>query len=180
MRISRGLWALTLIAILSPSLASATAVDKILPLEKSVLSEYSGEQLFKAAYQAYVCSFLMHLSGQIPKAQHLRSHSVRLMEEDSVTAFGKNWNDVNFPGALTAWGLADKYMKRFGITQKAAASRLLVDGPQCKILNELVDSEMAGPDLQTNTGPIVGAGEFVEWPEGAWGSGRRDLSGVII
>ena len=146
MRISRGLWALTIIVILSPSLASATAVDKLLHLEKSVLSEYTGEQLFKAALQSYVCSFLMHLSGQIPKAQHLCSHSVRLMEEDSVTAFGKNWNDVNFPGALAAWELADKYMKRFGISQKAAAGRLLIDGPQCKVLNELVESEIADPD----------------------------------
>ena len=146
MRISRSLWALALIAVMFPGIVLATAVDIIVPLKKSVLSEYTGEQLFKAAYQAYVCSFLMHLSGQIPKAQHLRSHSVRLMEENSVQAFGKNWNDVNFPGALVAWALADKYMKRYGISQKAAAGRLLVDGPQCKILNELVESEIADPD----------------------------------
>jgi hypothetical protein len=146
MRISRSLWALALIAVMFPGIALATAVDRIIPLEKSVLSEYTGEQLFKAAYQAYVCSFLMHLSGQIPKAQHLRSHSVRLMDEDSVKAFGKNWNDVNFPGALVAWKLSDQYMKRFSISQKAAAGRLLTDGPQCKILNELTESALGEPD----------------------------------
>jgi hypothetical protein len=146
MRISRSLRAIALIAVMFPGIALANAVDKTVPLEKSDLSDYTGEQIFKAAFKFYVCSFLMHLSGQIPKAQHLRSHSVRLMEEDSVRAFGKNWNDVNFPGAAAAWELADKYMKRFSITQKAAAGRLLVDGPQCKILNELVESEMAGPD----------------------------------
>jgi hypothetical protein len=103
MRISPGLRMVAFLAVMFPGIASATAVDKLLHLEKSVLSEYTGEQLFKAALQSYVCSFLMHLSGQIPKAQHLRSHSVRLMSEDSVKAFGKNWNDVNFPGALAAW-----------------------------------------------------------------------------
>jgi len=129
-----------------PGIAWANTVDKIAPLEKSVLSEYSGEQLFKAAFKAYVCSFLMHLSGQIPKAQHLRAHSVRLMEEDSVRALSKNWNDVNFPGALLAWRLSDDYAKRLNISQKAAAGRLLTEGPQCKFLNEIVESELAEPD----------------------------------
>jgi len=79
MRIVRSLRALALIAAMFPGLALANAVDKSVPLEKFDLSDFSGERLFLAAQQAYVCSFLMHLAGQIDKAQHLRSHSVRLV-----------------------------------------------------------------------------------------------------
>ena len=68
------------------------------------------------------------------------------MNRNEVESYGKNWNDVNFPAALDANTLSIEYAKRFSISQKAAAGRLLVDGPQCKILNELVESEMAGPD----------------------------------
>ena len=45
-----------------------------------------------------------------------------------MRALGKNWNDVNFPGALAAWEISDKYSKRINILQKAAAGLLLVDG----------------------------------------------------
>ena len=146
MRIVRSLRALALIAAMFPGLALANAVDKSVPLEKFDLSDFSGERLFLAAQQAYVCSFLMQLAGQIDKAQHLRSHSVRLMEEDSIRALGKNWNDVNFPDALVAWKLSDKHAKRLNIFQKAAAGRLLVDGPHCKLLNELTESDLGEPD----------------------------------
>ena len=63
-----------------------------------------------------------------------------------MRALGKNWNDVNFPGALAAWEKSDKYAKRINISQKAAAGRLLVDGPHCKLLNGIVESELAEPD----------------------------------
>ena len=95
-----------------------------------------------AAQQAYVCSFLMHLAGQIDKAQHLRSYSVRLMSEDSVRSFGKNWNDVNFPGAIVAFRLSDEYAERFSMSQKVAAGRLLIEEPQCKILNRLTEDTL--------------------------------------
>ena len=142
MRISRDLRALALLAVMFPSLALGNTYDKTVPLNKSELSDYSGERIFMAAQQAYVCSFLMHLAGQIDKAQHLRSYSVRLMSEDSVRSFGKNWNDVNFPGALVAFRLSDEYAERFSISQKAAAGRLLIEEPQCKILNRLTEDTL--------------------------------------
>lgn len=135
MRISRGLRALALLAVMFPSFALGNTFDKTAPL-KFNLSDESGERLFMAAQQAYVCSFLMHLAGQIDKAQHLRSYSVRLMSEDSVRSFGKNWNDVNFPGALVAFRLSDEYAERYSISQKAAAGRLLIEDAQCATLNE--------------------------------------------
>ena len=142
MRISRDLRALALLAVMFPSLALGNTYEKTFPLNKSELSDYSGERIFMAAQQAYVCSFLMHLAGQIDKARHLRSYSVRLMSEDSVRSFGKNWNDVNFPGALVAFRLSDEYAERFSISQKAAAGRLLIEEPQCKILNRLTEDTL--------------------------------------
>jgi len=139
---SRGLQALALLTVMFPSLALGNTLDKTAPLYKSDLSGYSGERLFMAAQQAYGCSFLMHLAEQIDKAQHLRSYSVRLMGEDSVRSFGKNWNDVNFPGALVAMRLSNEYAERFSISQKAAAGRLLVEDAQCKTLNRLTEDTL--------------------------------------
>lgn len=131
-----------LLAVMFPGLALGNTYEKTFPLNESDLSGYSGERLFMAAQQAYVCSFLMHLAGQIDKAQHLRSYSVRLMSEDSVRSFGKNWNDVNFPGALVAFGLSNKYAERFNMSQKAAAGRLLTEDPQCATLNRLTEDTL--------------------------------------
>ena len=139
---SRGLQALALLTVMFPSLALGNTFDKTVPLNKSDLSGYSGERLFMAAQQTYVCSFLMHVAGQIDKAQHLRSYSVRLMSEDSVRSFGKNWNDVNFPGAMVAMRLSDEYAEHFSISQKVAAGQLLIVEPQCKILNRLTEDTL--------------------------------------
>jgi len=141
MRLSRGLRAVALLAFMFPSLALGNTYQETAPLKFDVGDE-SGERLFMAAQQAYVCSFLMHLAGQIDKAQHLRSYSVRLMSEDSVKSLGKNWNDVNFPGASVAMRLSEEYGKRFGISQKAAAGRLLIEDPQCATLNRLVEKTL--------------------------------------
>ena len=136
MGISRGLRALAIIAVLFPSLALGNHFDKTVPLLPNKLSSYTGEQIFEAAYQAYVCSFLMTLADQIEKGQFLRFYSVKLMQEKRVRDLGKNWNDVNFPGALSAMTLSDKFSKRFEIPQSVAARKLLKEDPQCKTLNE--------------------------------------------
>ena len=57
MRTSRGLRAFALLAVMFPSLALGNTYDKTVPLNKPDLSDYSGERLFMAAQQAYVCSF---------------------------------------------------------------------------------------------------------------------------
>ena len=75
----------------------------------------------------------MTLAGQKEKGQLLRFYSVKLMQEKQVRDFGKNWNDVNFPGALIAFGLADQYAKQLHIPQSAAAGRLLNEHPKCKL-----------------------------------------------
>jgi hypothetical protein len=136
MRISRGLRALAIIAVLFPSLALGNHFDKTVPLPPNKLSGYTGEQIFESAYQAYVCSFLMTLADQIEKGQFLRFYSVKLMQEKRVRDLGKNWNDVNFPGALSAMTLIGQFQKRFNIPEPAAATRLLNEDPQCKTLNE--------------------------------------------
>ena len=139
MRISRGLRAFALLAVMFPSLALGNTYDKTFPLNKSELSDYSGEWLFMAAQRTYLCSFLMHLAGQIDKAKHLLSYTVQLVSEDSVREFGKNWDDLEFPGALVADRLTDEYSKRFSISKKAAAGRLLTEDPQCATLNEATE-----------------------------------------
>ena len=68
------------------------------------------------------------------------------MNRNEVESYGKNWNDVNFPAALDANTLSIEYAKRLNISQKAAAGRLLVDGPHCKLLNELTESDLGEPD----------------------------------
>jgi hypothetical protein len=113
--------------------------EKTFPLNKSELSDYSGEWLFKAAQRTYVCTFLMRLAGQIDKAKHLLSYTVRLMSEDSVRSFGKNWDDLDIPIALVTDRLTDEYSKRFSISKKAAAGRLLTEDPQCATLNEATE-----------------------------------------
>ena len=72
MRISPGLWAFALLAVMFPSLALGNTYDKTVPLHPNKLSSYTGEQIFEAAYQAYVCSFLMTLADQMEKGQLLR------------------------------------------------------------------------------------------------------------
>ena len=135
MRISRGLQAFGLIVFMLPSLALGNDFDKTVPLHPNKLSSYTGEQIFEAAYQAYVCSFLMTLADQMEKGQLLRFYSVKLMQEKRVRDLGKNWNDVNFLGALSAMTLSDQFSKRLNIPQSAAAGRLLTEIPQCKTLN---------------------------------------------
>ena len=135
MRISRGLQAFGLIVFMLPSLALGNDFDKTVPLHPNKLSSYTGEQIFEAAYQAYVCSFLMTLADQMEKGQLLRFYSVKLMQEKRVRDLGKNWNDVNFPGALSTMTLSDQFSKRLNIPQSAAAGRLLTEDPQCKTLN---------------------------------------------
>ena len=142
MRISRGVWALGLFIFLFPSLALGGDFNKFAPLKKADFSHYTGEQIYEAAYQAYVCSFLMTLAGQMEKGQLLRFYSVRLMQEHSVKTYGKGWNDVNFLGGLSAMTLADQYSKRFHIPQSAAAGRLLNEDPQCKTLNRFSEDNL--------------------------------------
>ena len=142
MRTPRTLLALAFPAVMILSLPLGSSYEKTAPLKKFDLRDYSSERLFMAAQQAYLCSFLMHLAGQIDKARHLRSYSVRLMSEDSVRLFGKNWNDVSFPGAVVAFRLSDEYAERFSMSQKAAAGRLLTEGPQCKTLNRHVEKTL--------------------------------------
>ena len=48
MGISRGLRAFALLAVMFPSLAMGNTYEKTFPLNKSELSGYSGEWLFKA------------------------------------------------------------------------------------------------------------------------------------
>ena len=67
MRISRGLQAFGLIVFMLPSLALGNDFDKTVPLHPNKLSSYTGEQIFEAAYQAYVCFFLMTLADQVKK-----------------------------------------------------------------------------------------------------------------
>ena len=135
MGLSRGLRAFGLIVFMLPSLALGNDFDKTVPLHPNKLSSYTGEQIFEAAYQAYVCSFLMTLADQMEKGQLLRFYSVKLMQEKRVRDLGKNWNDVNFLGALSAMTLSDQFSKRLNIPQSAAAGRLLTEDPQCKTLN---------------------------------------------
>ena len=142
MGISRGLRALAIIAVLFPSLALGNHFDKTVPLEKSVLSDYSGEWLFKAAQRTYFCTFLMRMAGQIEKAKHLLAYIVQFMGEDSVRSFGKNWDDLDIPIALVADRLTDEYSKRFSISKKAAAGRLLTEDPQCATLNEATEKTL--------------------------------------
>ena len=131
----RAVWALGLLIPLFPSLVLGGGFNKFAPLKKDELSQYSGQQIFEAAHQAYVCSFLMHQAGQAAKGRFLRWYSVNLMQEKKVRDYGKNWNDVNFPGALSGTALSDQYSKRFNVPQSAAARMLLNDDPQCKTLN---------------------------------------------
>ena len=121
MRISPGLWAFALLTVMFPSLAFGNTYDKTVPLHPKKLSSYTGEQIFEAAYQAYVCSFLMTLADQMEKGQLLRFYSVKLMQEKRVRDLGKNWNDVNFLGALSAMTLSDQFSKRLNIPQSAAS-----------------------------------------------------------
>ena len=139
MRILRTFQAFGLLAFLVPSLALGSDFDKTVPLHPNKLSHYSGEQIFDAAFQAYVCAFLMHLAGQQEKVQFLRYYSVTLMQEDSVKRYGKGWNDVNFPGALSAMTLANDYLKRLNVPRSVAATRLLDEDPQCQTLNRFTE-----------------------------------------
>ena len=152
MRILRGVWTLGLMAFLVPSLALGSDFDKTVPLHPNELSHYRGEQLFEAAFQAYVCSFLMHLAEQKAKAQVLRWYSVKLMQENRVKEYGKNWNDVNFPGSLTATTLSDQYAERFSVTRSAAAGRLLND-PQCKALNRFTKQALKNHESKSERKP---------------------------
>ena len=142
MGLSRGLKAFGLIVFMLPSLALGNDFDKTVPLHPNKLSSYTGEQIFEAAYQAYVCSFLMTLADQMEKGQLLRFYSVKLMQEKRVRDLGKNWNDVNFLGALSVMTLSDQFSKRLNIPQSAAAGRLLTEDPQCKTLNEFTERHM--------------------------------------
>ncbi len=135
MSYSRGVWILFLFIFLSPGFVYGGDFNKNIPLKIAELSDYNGEQLFAAAYQAYICSFLMHLAGQKEKGQLLRFYSVKLMQEDSVKKHGKSWNDVNFPGGLSAMTLADEYSKWFNVPLSNATRRLLKNDPQCQSLN---------------------------------------------
>jgi len=84
----------------------------------------------------------MRLAGQIDKAKHLLSYTVQLMNEDSVISFGKNWDDLDIPIALVADRLTDEYSKRFSISKKAAAERLLPEDPKCATLNEATEKTL--------------------------------------
>ena len=142
MPILRRLQALGLLAILFPSLALGSDFNKFAPFNTTDFSQYTGKQIFEAAYQAYVCSFLMHLAGQKEKAQLLRYYSVKLMQEDSVKTYGKGWNDVNFPGALSASILVNEYSQKFNVLQSSAATKLLDVVPQCKLLNRYLEDAL--------------------------------------
>ncbi len=129
-----GTLALLLLLSASSGLAQEKDFDKLAPIPPSELGGYSGEQIFEAAREAYVCAFLMQMANQNEKAQLLRYFSARLMAEDSVRNYGKHWNDVNFPGALEAFSAGEAYAKQFKISQVAAAHKIL-NGPRCSRLN---------------------------------------------
>jgi len=143
MRIRGSLQALGLLAFLFPSSVLGNDFNKFVPFKATDLSHYTGKQIFEAAYQAYLCSFLMHLADQKNKAKFLRWYSGKLMQEDSVKTHGKGWNDVNFPGASEATELSEEYSKRFNTPRSAAAATLLDKDPQCKTLNEFSAKALA-------------------------------------
>lgn len=126
---------LTLCILIMPGIVLGADFDKYRPLNRLALDSYTEPQLFDAAYQAYVCSFLMFLSNQLDKGRFLRWYSTQLMMEEKARANGKNWNDVNFPGALDAVSQSKDYAKKFGLTETFAAERLLASD-QCKTLDE--------------------------------------------
>lgn len=142
MRTPRILLTFGLLAVLFPSLVLGNTNEKTFPLNKSEFSDYSGEWLFKAAQRTYFCTFLMRMAGQIEKAKHLLAYTVQFMGEDSVRSFGKNWDDLDIPIALVADRLTDEYSKRFSISKKAAAGRLLTEDPQCAALNEATEKTL--------------------------------------
>jgi len=139
MRISGVVCILFLLIFLSPGLAHGGDFNKNIPLKIAELNDYNGEQIYVAAYQAYVCSFLMTQAGQMEKGQLLRGYSVELMQQKRVRELGKNWNDVNFPGALSAFTMSYRYSNRFNVSQSIAATRLLDEDPECKILNKITE-----------------------------------------
>ena len=134
---SRGVWVLGLTIFMFSSMVLGGDLNKSVPMNKSELSDYSGKQIFDVALQAYACSFLMTLAGQMEKGQFLRGFSVKLMQQEKVKEYGKNWNDVNFPGALSATTMSRRYSKKFYVSESVAAFRILSDDPQCKVLNKL-------------------------------------------
>jgi hypothetical protein len=113
--------------------------DKTVPLPLNKMGSYSGEQIFESAHQAYVCSFLMTLADQIDKGQFLRFYSVTLMEEERVRDLGKNWNDINFPGALAATQLNNKFIEKHNVSKADAATRILTEDSQCITLNKFTE-----------------------------------------
>jgi hypothetical protein len=113
--------------------------DKTVPLPPNKLDRYSGEQIFESAYQAYICSFLMTLADQIDKGQFLRFYSVTLMEEEGVRDLGKNWNDINFPGALAATQVNNKFIEKHNVSKVDAATRILTEDSQCITLNRFTE-----------------------------------------
>jgi hypothetical protein len=121
------------------TVGEALEFDKTVPLPQDKLSSYSGEQIFESAYQAYVCSFLMTLADQIDKGQFLRFYSVTLMEEELVRDLGGNWNDINFPGALDATNLSNKFVEKHNVSKADAATRILNEDSQCITLNKFTE-----------------------------------------
>jgi hypothetical protein len=116
----------------------AAEFDKTVPIGRSDLGSYSGEQIFESAYQAYVCSFLMTSADQIEKGQLLRWHSVALMQARQVAGLGKNWNDVNFSGVLDATKLINKYVEKHNVSKAIAAAKILTEDRQCIALNRFI------------------------------------------
>lgn len=102
------------------------------------LDQHSGQHLFDAAYQAYICSMWLRVAGQNNKARFLRWYSTQLMGQDKVRAIAKNWNDVNIPGGAEALIEVEKTAKAERLSEQAAAAFLL-DGEQCRKLDAFSD-----------------------------------------
>jgi hypothetical protein len=131
----------------SGGLLLADKIDKLAPLNHLDLSSFSGKQLYEGAFKIYVCSFLMHLAGQRDEAQVLRSYSVHLMAQEQVAEYGKNWNDVNFPGSLLAFKLSLQLAEELDISQKSAAEKLFAKNAHC------TKSSQATPLVNQNKRP---------------------------
>jgi len=110
--------------------------DKFSMIDPRKIDRYSGQQLFEAAYQAYVCSFIMTLAEQTDKAQALRSYSVKLVQQEIVSSYGKGRNDVNFPGALEAMKTVDEYIGTTNFSKPWAAAHFLINDSRCTHLNQ--------------------------------------------
>ena len=114
-----------------PTTQSQTSYHKnYIPIQsKEKLDQSTLDDLFQSSFQSYICSsLLINDFEKVKEGAFLRFYSEKTFLYKSQREKGRNWNDINFPAGLEAWGYSE--------TKK---QEVFLEGGECYLFIKLTD-----------------------------------------